>query len=95
MPTAVEEKRATSHKTSPDHIQHFEKKVTAMKSALAALPTGNTFDTLLQYIHRPGWTTPAEAIFFETMVDSITTQAQQLAQMNKQLMAGAAVVGRQ
>ena len=94
MPTAVEEKRATAHHTSDDHIKHFEKKVHAMRSAMANLPTSSNFDTLLQYIHRPGWTTPAEAIFFETMVDSITTQAQQLAQMNKQLMAGAAVVGR-
>jgi hypothetical protein len=93
MPTAVESPKQ-SHKTSSDHIQHFETKVQAMRSAFASLPSDSSFETLLQYIHRPGWTTPAETIFFETMVESITTQAQQLAQMNKQLMAGAAVVGR-
>jgi len=95
MPTAVEEKRAASHGVSADHVRQFEKKVTTMKASFAALPPQSSFDTLLQYIHRPGWTTPAESVFFETMVDSITAQTQQLAQMHKQLMAGAAMVGRE
>ena len=94
MPTAVESPK-TSHGVSADHIQHFEKKVQAMKSALANLPAQNSTDTLLQYIHRPGWTTIAESIFFETMIDSITAQTQQLAQLHKQMMAGAARVGEQ
>jgi len=95
MPTAVEEKRATSHGVSADHVKQFEKKVNTMKASFAALPPQSSFDTLLQYIHRPGWTTPAESVFFETMVDSIIAQTQQLAQMHKQLMAGAAMVGRE
>jgi hypothetical protein len=93
MPTAVESPR-TSHGTSTDHIKHFEKKVQAMRSAFAGLPNADSTEKLLKYIHQPGWTTPAETIFFETMVDTMTTQAQQMAQLHKQLMAGASVVGR-
>jgi len=94
MPTAVEEKRATSHGISADHIKQFETKVNAMRSSFAALPSDDSFDTLLQYIHRPGWTTLPESIFFETMVDSMIAQTQQLAQLHKQLMTGANLVGR-
>jgi len=48
----------------------------------------------LKYIHNPGWTTPAESTFFEGLVESITLQTLQLTQLHKQLMAGAAQVGR-
>src|SRR5271156_3470105 len=76
MPTAVEEKRATSHGIPTDHIKHFEKKVHAMKSAIAGRPDDHSSKKLLKYIHQPGWTTPAEIIFFEAMVETITVQAQ-------------------
>jgi len=92
MATATAE-RATSHGITADHVKQFEKKVNAMKASFAALPPQSSFDTLLQYIHRPGWTTPAESVFFETMVDSVIAQTQQLAQLHKQMMAGAALVG--
>lgn len=93
MPTATESPKQ-SHGTSTDHIKRFEKRVHAMRSAFSDLPSDDSFETLLGYIHQPGWTTPAEAIFFETMVESITTQAQQMAQTHQQLMAASAVVGR-
>jgi len=77
------------------HVQRFEKKVNAVQQAVKQLPNDDYFNTLLGIIHRPGWTTIAEGLFFETMVDSILVQTQQLNQMHKQLLAGATAVGQQ
>jgi hypothetical protein len=83
-----------THGVTAEHIKRFDKRVTDMRRAFAALPADDTFDTLLKYIHNPGWTTPAETIFFEGLVESITQQMQQLTNLHSQLMAGAAQVGR-
>ncbi len=83
-----------THEVTAEHIQRFDKKVTDMRRAFAALPADDSFETLLNLIHRPGWTTIAEGIFFEGLVDSITQQTNQLANLQTQLMAGAAQVGR-
>ena len=83
-----------THEVTTEHIKRFDKKVTDMRRAHAALPADDSFDTLLNIIHRPGWTTIAEGIFFEGLVDSITQQTQQLANLHKQLMDGAEQVGR-
>jgi hypothetical protein len=83
-----------THGVTAEHIKRFDKKVTDMRRAFAALPSDDLFDTLLKFIHQPGWTTPAETIFFEGLVDSITQQTHQLANLHTQLMAGAAQVGR-
>jgi len=83
-----------THAVTAEHIRRFDNKVNEMRRAFAALPAQDSFDTLLQYIHRPGWTTPAESILFEGLVDSIVRQTQQLGQLHGQLMAGAAQVGQ-
>ncbi|MBB5055962.1 3-methyladenine DNA glycosylase/8-oxoguanine DNA glycosylase [Granulicella aggregans] len=83
-----------THGVAAEHIKRFDKKVTDMRRAVAALPADDSFETLLKFIHQPGWTTIAEGIFFEGLVDSITHQSQQLANLHSQLMAGAAQVGR-
>ena len=76
------------------HVQRFEKKVNAVKQAVDDLPGDEYFKTLLGIIHRPGWTTIAEGLFFETVMDSMLAQTQQLNQLHKQLMAGATAVGQ-
>jgi hypothetical protein len=83
-----------THDVTAEHIKRFEKKITDMRRAFAALPTDDSFETLLKYIHNPGWTTLAESTFFEGLVDSMTHQTQQLTNLHKQLMAGAEQVGR-
>ena len=83
-----------THGVTAEHIKRFDRKVTDMRRAFAALPADDSFETLLKFIHQPGWTTPAESIFFEGLVESITLQTQQLANLHTQLMAGAAQVGR-
>lgn len=82
----------TSH-ASTGHIQRLEQKITAARQAVAALPDEDFYDQLWQIIHRPGWTTIAEGLFFEAAVESVATQAQALAQAHQQLLAASQAVG--
>jgi len=83
----------STHGTSAEHIQRFEQKLGKVKQAVAALPGDDYHQVLINIMHRPGWTTPAETILFEALVDSILTQTQHLAQLHQQLLAGSKAVG--
>jgi hypothetical protein len=48
---------------------------------------------LLTIIHRPGWTTPAEATFVEGIVDSMTSNARTLDALKQVLLMGSRAVG--
>ncbi len=79
---------------SVEHIQRFERKVRDLKHMHAALPTADFYEQLIPIIHRPGWTTPAESLFFESAVESLMLQTRQLAEMQKQLLAASEAVGK-
>ena len=81
--------------TSKAHVQAFERKILAVKSAVAELPGKGIYDQLLMRIHRPRWTTPAEAIFIDTTLDSILVQVQLIAQLQRQLIVALDAVGRE
>ena len=77
---------------STDHIQRFEKKLGAVKQAVASLPGEQYHTDLLNIIHRPGWTTIAEGMFFEAMLDSMLAHTQHIAQLHQQLKAASEAV---
>jgi len=85
--------RGTTNGTTADHIKRFEKKVLNLKQAVRNLPGDDFYTTLLGHLHNPGWTTIAEGLFFESIVDGMVAQTEQLGQMHRQLMAGSAAVG--
>ena len=78
---------------STEHIQGFETKIQNAKAAFGKLPGADFYDELLAVIHRPGWTTPAEASFFEAVLDGITAHTQSLAVAHDQLLTAAKLVG--
>ena len=78
--------------SSTDHVQRFEKKLHAVRHAVAALPGEQYHTELLGIIHRPGWTTIAEGLFFEALVDSMLAHTQHLAQLHQQLKAASEAV---
>jgi hypothetical protein len=86
--------RATAHIGSAEHIKRFERKIVAVQQAVDRLPGEEYFATLLSHIHSPGWTTPAESVFFETILDTMLAHAHHLGILHQQLMTGAAAVGR-
>lgn len=76
------------------HVRGLEKKITALSDALAHLSSDKDLRELLLIIKNPGWTTPAELRFSEIILDGLTLQVKQLADMKQQFVAGARMVGR-
>jgi 3-methyladenine DNA glycosylase/8-oxoguanine DNA glycosylase len=80
---------------SSAHVQRFEKKLHSIRQAVSSLPGDDFHNTLIGVIHRPGWTTIAEGMFFEALADAILTQTQHLAQLHQQLKAASDAVGQE
>ena len=80
---------------SATHVERFTKKLQAVRQAIASLPGDDFHQQLLIVIHRPGWTTIAEGMFFEALADSILAQTQHLTELHQQLMAASEAVGRE
>ena len=80
---------------SSAHLERFTQKLRAVKQAVASLPGDDFHEQLITVIHRPGWTTIAEGMFFEALADSILAQTQHLAQLHQQLKAASEAVGQQ
>jgi|GEM_PF-2054563 len=91
MPTSVEEKNATL----ASHVARYEKKLLDAQQAIAHLPGDDFYTGLLGIIHRPGWTTIAEGLFFEALVDNIQAHTQHLAELHTRLRAASEAVGEQ
>jgi hypothetical protein len=74
----------------PTHdITSLEKKVTDLSNALAHLGTTEDLHTLLKIIKQPGWTTPAEFVLVNSIVESITAQTKSIATQRQQLLKAA------
>jgi hypothetical protein len=80
---------------SAAHVDRFTQKLRAVRQAVANLPGDDFHEQLITVIHRPGWTTIAEGMFFETLADSILAQTQHLAQLHQQLKAASEAVGKE
>jgi hypothetical protein len=73
--------------TSSDQAQRFERRLREVKEALANLPGDEYYTELLGIVRRVGWTTLAEGIFFDALVDSILAQTRDLNQLHQRLKA--------
>jgi hypothetical protein len=72
---------------SADQVQRFERKLREVKQAVANLPGEQYHEELLKIVRRAGWTTLAEGIFFEAMVESILAHTRDLVQLHQRLKA--------
>jgi hypothetical protein len=72
---------------SADQVQRFERKIREVKQAIANLPGDEYHEELLKIVRRVGWTTLAEGIFFEAMVESILAHTRDLTQLHQRLKA--------
>lgn len=73
-------------------LDKLDKKITALSDALAKLGRGTTLQDLLKIIRKPGWTTPAELAFANTIVDALTAQVGALDKLATSLTKSAALV---
>jgi hypothetical protein len=71
--------------TSSDQAQRFERRLREVKEALANLPGEEHHVELIKIVRRVGWTTLAEGIFFDSLVDSILAHTRDLNQLHQRL----------
>jgi hypothetical protein len=74
-------------------VKTVEAHVNTLTKGLKALADAPEFAELLTIIHRPGWTTPAEAGLVAGMLEAMNAQVQHLTQMKQALLTGARAVG--
>jgi hypothetical protein len=72
---------------SADQVQRFERKLREVKQAVAKLPGDGYHAELMQIVRRAGWTTLAEGIFFEAMIESMLAHTRDLTQLHQRLKA--------
>ena len=70
-----------------DQVQRFERKLREVKQAMASLPGEEYHAELLKVVRRAGWTTLAEGIFFEALIESILAHTRDLQQLHARLKA--------
>ena len=76
-----------------NHIEILDKKITALSDALAHLGRGTTWKELLKIIHNPGYTTPAEFLFTQALIDAAQVHVNAMSSIETQIIEGAKQVG--
>ena len=72
---------------STEQVQRFERRLREVKEAIANLPGDEEHYELLQIVRRVGWTTLAEGIFFDAIVESILAHPRDLRHLHDRLKA--------
>jgi hypothetical protein len=73
-------------------LAHLETKIKELRATLASLADAKDFEEFIEVIHKPGFTTPAEAALFNGVVDSMAEQAKAVLGLKRMLLTGAAKV---
>lgn len=76
-----------------NHVQKIEDELVRLRSVLRELTDDEGFEDFLRIIHRPGWTTPVEAMLIEGSLQSMTALAFALNDLRLHTFAGAQAVG--
>jgi hypothetical protein len=70
----------------PDHVAQLESRIKDVDRAMSDLAEAKVTQEILQIIHRPGWTTPAEALLVIAALDSMRAHATALAAHGQSLL---------
>lgn len=71
----------------------LEAGIKSLEQSLVALGDRTDFVELLKIIHRPGWTTPAEALLVSGVVDAMLAHVKVLTSLKQALLTGSRAVG--
>jgi hypothetical protein len=69
-------------------VAKLEKNIHSLRSDLKRITFDEGTEEFLKIIRRPGWTTPAEGLLVNALIDSMRAQVQVLAGMQAALLAG-------
>ncbi|HLG65578.1 MAG TPA: hypothetical protein VKY19_26900 [Ktedonosporobacter sp.] len=77
---------------SEHNIAHLEARMKELRTLLATMGDTTDFDELIVIIHRPGWTTIAEHLLVDGLVDAIQEHAKALTHLRQTLLHGSRAV---
>lgn len=72
--------------------EHIEGQLKQLHAGFQQLSGGDSVESLISVIHRPGWTTIAEVAFFTGIVESMVAHTKVLGSLKQALLSGAAKV---
>jgi len=75
------------------NLAHLETRIRDLHAQFTRISSADDFDELLNLIHRPGWTTPAEMLMVLGLVDAMHDHLQTLTTLRQALMNGSRAVG--
>lgn len=75
-----------------DHLKVLDKKITDLNDALNYLGKGTDLKELIKIIKFPGWTTPAEFAFAETIIDAMHNHVTSINSLNTKLLKASKLV---
>ena len=70
------------------NIPQLEAKIKELRAVCESVGDDSDLVELLKILHRPGWTTPAEFIYANSIVESLTSQARNVVALRKTPLAG-------
>jgi hypothetical protein len=73
-------------------LKPVELRISSLTQSLKALADDRELTELVAIIHKPGWTTPAEALLVNGLLDSMIAHTKHLAELKQALLAGARAV---
>jgi hypothetical protein len=73
-------------------IDRLEDRIAAVRASLAQLGAPTEWEELVVIMHRPGWTTLAELLFAETMLEHMSRELAALGALKTQLLKASAAV---
>jgi hypothetical protein len=70
-------------------LTHLETKIKELRTTLTNVADGKDFEEFVRIIHKPGFTTVAEAALLNGVVDSMMEQAKAVSGLKRVLLTGA------
>lgn len=73
-------------------LVRLEERIKELRGHMSRMSITEDLDELLNIIHRPGWTTPAEMLLVAGLVDAMHEHAQAFATLRQTLVNGSRAV---
>ena len=77
---------------SEHNLVHLEARIKELSTQLATMADTQDLEEMINIIHKPGWTTPAEYVLVSGLVDTMHEQAKALASLRQTLLNGGRAV---
>jgi hypothetical protein len=75
-----------------EHVAHIERRLRALADSFSDAAASDDFDELFKLIHFPGWTTPVEIEFVNSLIDATERSLAGAVQLRAELLSSARAI---